>query len=526
MAYSDSIKFDGKKYHSGVVQLDGKEVAYRGFENIVYVKNPVLAQNQCMNIYVPEAYFNGGSVNGYTAKTAPVFFPNMIGGFMPSQPGVLRPKSEKTPSAISYAILNGFVVASPGARGRSTMDQNKKYNGKAPAAIVDLKAAVRYLRYNKKRIPGDMERIISNGTSAGGAFSALLGTSGNSRLYEPYLKELGAAKERDDIFAASCYCPITNLEKASSAYEWQLKNVSEVSAIKVDMLDYKVQRKEEKGLLSDEQLELSKKLASIFPDYVNSLNLIDKDGRLLSLDKDGNGSFKDYVKSFVLESAKKEEAGGKDMSAYSFLKFKDGKIADLDFEGYVEYAGRMKTPGAFDAVDCTTGENNLFGDADNAKKYFTDFIYANRKADYPLASPEIVYMMNAMNFIGKSGAVLDTGKSDENGKSGEAGKTSTSDGFSEGAAGKDAFTVADNASSNGKTRNNDKTGGNGADNAKHFRIRHGTRDRDTSLAIPVILATRLENCEIDTDFSLPWDRPHSGDYDLPELFAWINGIVK
>ncbi len=188
---SKSIKFDGKNYHTGTVQLGGKEVAYRAFENIVYVAKPVLEKNQCMNIYVPEEYFNGGSVNGFTAKTAPVFFPNMVGGYMPSQPGILRPKSEKSPSAMSYAIANGFVVASPASRGRTTMDENRKYNGKAPACIVDLKAAVRYLRHNKNRIPGNMEHIISNGTSAGGALSALLGTSGNNKEYEPYLKEIG-----------------------------------------------------------------------------------------------------------------------------------------------------------------------------------------------------------------------------------------------------------------------------------------------------------------------------------------------
>ncbi len=28
------------------------------------------------------------------------------------------------------------------------------------------------------------------------------------------------------------------------------------------------------------------------------------------------------------------------------------------------------------------------------------------------------------------------------------------------------------------------------------------------------------------DFSLPWDKPHSGDYDLDELFSWIDEITK
>ena len=92
--------------------------------------------------------------------------------------------------------------------------------GRAPALIVDMKAAIRYLRWNKDLVPGDVEKIITNGTSAGGALSALAGATGNAKEYEPYLKAIGAAKARDDIFAASCYCPIHNLENADAAYEW------------------------------------------------------------------------------------------------------------------------------------------------------------------------------------------------------------------------------------------------------------------------------------------------------------------
>ena len=50
------------------------------------------------------------------------------------------------------ALSKGYVVASPGARGRTEL------TGKAPAAIVDLKAAVRYLKANDKVMPGDAEK--------------------------------------------------------------------------------------------------------------------------------------------------------------------------------------------------------------------------------------------------------------------------------------------------------------------------------------------------------------------------------
>mgnify|MGYP003252681460 FL=1 len=64
------------------------------------------------------------------------------------------------------------------------------------------------------------------------------------------------------------------------------------------------------------------------------------------------------------------------------------------------------------------------------------------------------------------------------------------------------------------------------DTTKNWRIRHGAFDRDTSIAIPVIFATMLKNKGYEVDFSLPWGLPHSGDYDLEELFAWIDKLAK
>lgn len=61
---------------------------------------------------------------------------------------------------------------------------------------------------------------------------------------------------------------------------------------------------------------------------------------------------------------------------------------------------------------------------------------------------------------------------------------------------------------------------------RHWRIRHGAYDRDTSLAIPFMLATALRMHGCDVDFRLPWGLPHSGDYDLPELFRWIDALCR
>ena len=69
-------------------------------------------------------------------------------------------------------------------------------------------------------------------------------------------------------------------------------------------------------------------------------------------------------------------------------------------------------------------------------------------------------------------------------------------------------------------------GVNMTDTTKNWRIRHGAFDRDTLIAIPVILATMLKNKGYEVDFSLPWGLPHSGDHDLEELFAWIDKLAK
>ena len=61
---------------------------------------------------------------------------------------------------------------------------------------------------------------------------------------------------------------------------------------------------------------------------------------------------------------------------------------------------------------------------------------------------------------------------------------------------------------------------------KYWRIRHGAIDKDTSLAIPAILALKLKNSGKIVNFAVPWGQGHGGDYDLEALFNWIDSVVK
>jgi alpha/beta superfamily hydrolase len=139
------LRFDASKYTTQQVTQGDQTLTVRAYEGIVYVANPVEEQYQQFNLYIPEAYFNGGTINGFNAQTAPIFLPNGVGGYMPAKPlSLTGGKFKDTNNSLIMALSKGFVVASPGARGRTSA------TGRAPAVIVDLKAAVRYLKYNDK----------------------------------------------------------------------------------------------------------------------------------------------------------------------------------------------------------------------------------------------------------------------------------------------------------------------------------------------------------------------------------------
>ena len=496
-----SLDFDASKnYTEEIKTVNGQVVKYRAYRNIVYVAHPQNKAAQSMNIFIPAAYFDNGKINDYTKKNAPIFMPNGVGGYMP---GEAEEPSEKGhhgdgANAALVALSKGYVVAAPAIRGRTTIgDDGKTYVGKAPAFIVDYKAAVRYLRHNKNRLPaGDTEKIISNGTSAGGALSALLGATGNAKEYEPYLKEIGAAEERDDIFASSDYCPITNLEHADMAYEWMFNGVNTYymamwqlqdlanrgmnvpggqagkPALPPKALDANDANNptasKQKVQMTKEEIAVSKVLKDAFPAYVNSLQLKDEQGHLLTLDKDGNGSFRDYIKGKYMQSAQDALSRGLDVSSASWVKVKNGKVVDVDLDAYPAAATRMKAAPAFDKLNLSSAENDEFGTENNTPKHFSAISKQYESKEGEMADSETIKLMNPMNFIGNGKAVT----------------------------------------------------------AKHFRIRHGAIDRDTALAIPAILALKLQNSGVDVNFYSPWNRGHAGDYDLPELFNWIDSICK
>ena len=477
-----SLTFDVNNYESMSGTVDNKEIKYRAFEYIPYVSNPIDIDQQYMNIYIPEEYFNNGTVNGYNTQTAPIFMPNNVGGYMPSQP--MAPKVENNkPNSALYALSRGYVVASPATRGRTNKASDGNFIGKAPAVIVDLQAATAYLHANDATMPGNAKRIITNGTSAGGAVSLLQGATGNTSDYQPYLQALGAATASTDVYASSAYAPITNLDAADMAYEWSYNGITsfnkvtmgqgELPQANVGSAPAPIQRSVQRVNLTNDDVAYSDLLKSHFPDYVNNLQLRDRTGVVLKLDKKGNGTFKQYVKSFIIDAANKAKSNGTDLSRYSFLVLdkNTGMVKDIDWDAYNNFTSRSKAPGAFDSRSNDSGENSLFGTSTSDTNHFTITAALHDTTpnnDVYVENAKIVTMMNPMNYLGSPSAT----------------------------------------------------------NAKYYRIRYGTADSNTSVAIPLIVGTRAQNLGYSVDMATPFGVDHSGDYDLQNLFNWMDSIVK
>jgi len=477
-----SLAFDVKNYESMSTTVDNKEIKYRAFEYIPYVANPIDIDQQYMNIYVPEEYFNNGTVNGYNTQTAPIFMPNAVGGYMPSQ--AMTPKVENgKPNSVLYALSRGYVVASPATRGRTNKASDGNFIGKAPAVIVDLQAATAYLHANDSTMPGNANRIITNGTSAGGAVSLLQGATGNNSDFQPYLQALGAATAATNVYAVSAYAPITNLDAADMAYEWSYKGITSFNKVTMGQGELPQanvggntappQRTMQRVNLNADDVAYSNLLSEHFPEYVNNLQLHDSMGRVLKLDKNGNGTFKNYVKAFIIDAANKAQAKGTDLSKHTYLvrDNKTGAIKDINWEAYNQFVSRSKAPGAFDSRSNDSGENNLFGTSATDNNHFTITAALHDTTpnqDVYVENAKIVTMMNPMNYLGSPAAT----------------------------------------------------------NARYYRIRYGTADSNTSVAIPLIVGTRAQNLGYNVDMATPFGVDHSGDYDLDELFNWMDNIVK
>ena len=389
---------------------------------VVYVANPASLDYETLGIYVPGAYLEA-SANGDGTYTASVKPDAQVGQFTAATAPYILPvntpgyNASQAPTWLADGIASytqaGMIYLQSGIRGRdnTTDSQGQEVVGGAPWGVTDLKAAIRYVRYNKDLLPGDTDKIVSFGHSGGGAQSAVLGASGDSTLYNPYLEALGAAmkdKEGNPIsdapYGTMAWCPITSLDYADAAYEWNLGQFADSET-------------RAEGTFTQ---ALSQDLAKEYANYLNQLGL-KHEGQALTLAESSQGiytqgSYATYLEGVINQSLNNFLAdtsfpytsdgaspGGSIESvtyetAQAYIDSLNAetqwvtydaaanraKISSLaDFAKYVKTAS--KSVPAFDALDRSLAENAVFGVADANELHFDQVVarlLKNNQAKY------------------------------------------------------------------------------------------------------------------------------------------------
>ena len=515
MGVSDSaLAFDNTKYSTINVTIDGVLVPVRWYKEVCYVAKPTavsatqatlsgasttIANTACgyqsMNIFVPESAASN-------SETALYFAVNNVGWFASYIKASVTDGASfnSATSNVGAALKAGYVYIDVATRSRGLVAADGSYPGKAPAPVVDAKAAIRYLRLNDARMPGSASRIVVNGTSGGGALSSIIGASGNSADYLPYLASAGAAgidanggsTLRDDVLAINAYCPITDLGNADLHYEWLYTAFGTRAAVG-----------------RNPNPTGSAQLAAKFPAYQQGLKLTNGSGAALTAD-----NMMDQIRQEVIRSAEvymaaggtipdlgeqMTYASGPTTGAYTndWLDVDNGtkKVVSIDMAKYLKFVATqntLKAAPAFDqtgmSITASSGESNLFGTASEKYSNFTEYGWDNNDAHgdgigyddtgvtgsrhFGLATTPVlnqVRLINPMAYIGTT-----------------------------------------------------------AETAPYWYVRHGTRDRDTAFTVSINLTRALQaDPKVqDVNYRLAWNQPHAGNYDVPEAMAWIAQTLK
>lgn len=469
-----------------------------------YCETPANELYEKLAVFVPAEYMNAADngdgtytcelngnaeINGYNASSAPIVMPIETPGYA-AAPALTA--YEDLWEYVTYYTSQGFVFVFAGCRGISEG---------APAGVTDLKAAVRYLRYCDDVIAGDADKIFVYGTSGGGAQAAILGASGDSALYTPYLEEIGAVKGVSDaVFGAMCWCPITDLDTADAEYEWMMGCTRS-------------------GLSEDEQ-NISDSLAAAFADYVNSAGFTDSNGNELKLteSEDGiyqAGSYFDYIKSEIEKSLNNylSDTYFSDSEVQGGFKTAKEYIDAMNSEGeWIKYDESTNTASItsvrdfclackratddFIAFDSFNSSNTLFGLGDGKSAHF-DSILAD--------------VLNKHNSEYAADYSADLKKTDSVG-----------------------YTVEQRVNMYTPLyylmKSREGYGTSVA--ARHWRIRSGIEQRNTSVTTEVNLALALQSYDgvESVDFETVWAQEHiqaerSGDSG-ENFIKWVNSCME
>lgn len=492
------------------VTVDGEPLTVATYEGIVYVANPVPVVDggvttfdyQTMNIYVPEnatenspiiLQDNNGGWNGGTPRTSVTDGTNYDG----------------TTDKVGQALKAGYIIANVGCRSRRdgrNQDVDGNYIAHAPAQVVDVKAAIRYLRYNDDAMPGDTNRIIITGTSGGGGLGVAIAASGNSPDYYPDLFKLEAAGVtydaqsdtysstlNDDVFGTVLYCSITDLDHADAAYEWMYNGT-----------------RTELGTYSAEQMEASDWLKKNYVPYFNRLGLRDVNEKRLTAPH-----FRDAIKALIEKEIEEafvevgpaqmtEDVNNLSCTNSSWYSIDANGDAALDLDEYLYcVAERSNLPGsplkvvpAFDNEGTPLPwappfrESNLGGTESQAYSNYAEWSWNNNA----LPGDGVGYDDTGLPWR----AFIQT----------DAGKAVL---LQMKMINPMPYLVSDTE----------------GDSAAYWYFRHGMMDRDTSFAVEAALYYAALNAYdvSNVNFELAWLKGHGGDYDVPEAYEWVAEAV-
>lgn len=509
-------------------------------EDVLYTAQADVPKFQRLSIFVPKAYMNSDGTSTEASHVVPIVFENNSAGYMQMPHTWLG-----GPRCYAEQYLNhGLIYVTCSCRGRESRNAKGELAGKSPISLVDLKTAIRFLRHNKAALPGNFDRIISVGWSAGGAMSTLLGVTGNNVRYNPYLEKNGAfMDESDAVFASQIYCPIIDLEHADLAYEWCFGADKTSEDCMCGPAETMTPFKE----------ALSKGLSALYVDYVNELHLTHpQTGEALTLNPDGrSGSFYDYLMACLNASATRflrrlpyavedylagnytyeapaprggnaHHAGpgvalnerpvslgdmmsrppkgtpfverklemiqkqGSDKRNWLSWDGQNAVISSLD-DYVLNHRRRMKPCTAFDALNMDSGENHVFGSPQTDYAHFNPVlgkaIEAMRK-DFPKEAEKYAKALDVSNDAALAERVFLINPMNFIGTNEQSAR------------------------------------------AKHYRIRVGASDADTAFTVSMVLAVKLANAGHPVDYALVWDQPHS-EADYPgEVLQWIDAICS
>lgn len=576
-AYADSTD-SGTTWDDSAWLYNSSDDVYYQY-GVSYCSDPDNESYETFGVYVPAEYmsmtssgstytfqgFTDTAVNGYTSSTAPIVMPVNTSGYS-AQAAPTGYASE----ASTYTD-EGFIYLYAGCRGRTIS------NGGAPWGVVDLKSAVRFYRAHSDSLPGDTDSIFSFGHSGGGAQSAILGASGDSELYYPYLYSIGAegitydestgtytSSISDATCGAMCWCPITSLDYADEAYEWMMGQYDDSDSTRSD------------GTWTS---ALSEDMSQSFAEYINSLSLTDEDGNALVLSESdegiyASGTYYDYLLyqieyslndfidaytdsdgtfSYSSSSSSSSTPGGtggpsslpssgiSTASSSSSGMTLSEYLADLDenygtddawitydddedwysirsIEDFVLSGSKSasKSVGAFDDLSYSQAENAVFGSGSDASKHF-DSVMAGLMSD------------NAAEYAAADSSVSE----DDVLEYAEAYET-------------DYSTYTDSLGFSSQYRQNmynpmyyvceDYEGYGSSSVAPHWRINTGITQSDTSITVETNLYLALQEAISDgtvedVDFSMLWAQGHTtaerAGADSDECFIeWVNECLS